>query len=206
MDTPDSSTPARFCITCGVEYPSTREFFCPVVRGKYLSRDCRSCNRLAKKKYINPKKEQERHKVYREANKGKIAASDKEYRKKNVERRKAYNNRWNADHREQARATEKAYKQRRPEVRQGIKARRRAAEGSHTTTDLEAIRAAQTDKRGRLRCWYCGKPVKGSAHLEHKIPLSRGGTNWPSNLCYACEACNLHKSKRTHTEFSGVMF
>jgi 5-methylcytosine-specific restriction endonuclease McrA len=81
--------------------------------------------------------------------------------------------------------------------------RKREADGSHTLADLREIRAGQTDKRGRLRCWYCGKPIKGAPHLDHKIPLARGGSNGPDNLCYACGPCNKSKSTKTPAEYAG---
>lgn len=82
-------------------------------------------------------------------------------------------------------------------------ARKLNAEGSHTKDDLRAIRAAQTDKQGSLRCWYCGKSIEGAPHLDHKIPLARGGSNGPENLCYACSWCNRSKSAKTPAEFVG---
>jgi 5-methylcytosine-specific restriction endonuclease McrA len=81
----------------------------------------------------------------------------------------------------------------------------RKAEGEHTLADLREIRAGQTDKRGRLRCWYCGKPIQGSPHLDHKMPLARGGSNGPDNLCYACGPCNKSKSTKTPAEYAGRM-
>lgn len=72
-----------------------------------------------------------------------------------------------------------------------------------TRSDLAAIRAAQTDKKGRLRCWWCGKPVKGTPHLDHKIALAAGGANDAGNLCYACQPCNSRKWSKSPAEFAG---
>ena len=35
-------------------------------------------------------------------------------------------------------------------------------------------------------------------HLEHVIPLSRGGRSDKSNLCLACAWCNSYKWVQTH--------
>jgi 5-methylcytosine-specific restriction endonuclease McrA len=86
---------------------------------------------------------------------------------------------------------------------QRYRARKQSATGTFTTEDLRLIRASQTDKRNRLRCWYCGEPIEGSPHLDHKIPLSRGGTNGPENLCYSCGPCNLSKFTKTPAEYAG---
>jgi len=55
---------------------------------------------------------------------------------------------------------------------------------------------------GVLRCIYCGKELtKKEATLEHKQPLSRGGTNDKENLAIACLYCNLSKNNKTEAEF-----
>ena len=47
-------------------------------------------------------------------------------------------------------------------------------------------------------CSYCGDKY---LHIDHAIPLSRGGTNWPANLRPACDSCNLRKHTKTAAEF-----
>ena len=55
------------------------------------------------------------------------------------------------------------------------------------------------------RCYLCridwnALPTKGDAQsgeryktIDHVIPLSKGGTNWPANLRPACDRCNSSK-------------
>jgi len=53
-----------------------------------------------------------------------------------------------------------------------------------------------------LTCHYCGTVVRvRRAHLDHKKPIARGGTNRRSNLAFTCAACNLAKGKKTEEEF-----
>lgn len=47
-------------------------------------------------------------------------------------------------------------------------------------------------------CAYCGGPYE---HIDHVIPLARGGTNWPANLRPACGPCNLSKGSFPLLEF-----
>jgi len=82
------------------------------------------------------------------------------------------------------------------------RAQARASGGRFTADDLATIRKGQTDKRGRVRCWYCGKPML-NWHIDHRIPLSRGGSNAPGNLCLACPECNLRKHNKLPTEYAG---
>ena len=56
------------------------------------------------------------------------------------------------------------------------------------------------EQRAQSRCEYClalAKITPQTFHIEHIIPLSKGGTDEPDNLCLACSACNF--AKREHT-------
>ena len=47
------------------------------------------------------------------------------------------------------------------------------------------------------RCLSCGETMphaKGQLHIDHIIPLSKGGTNDPDNLCLLHKCCNLSKA------------
>ena len=51
-------------------------------------------------------------------------------------------------------------------------------------------------------CFYCGANLEELGwHMEHKIPLSRGGKHDWKNVCLSCPACNLSKHTKTSTEF-----
>ena len=62
----------------------------------------------------------------------------------------------------------------------------------------EILRVVQ--KRANDRCEYClmHQSLQGATfHVEHILPRSQGGNSTEENLCWACPACNLHKSDRT---------
>ncbi len=47
------------------------------------------------------------------------------------------------------------------------------------------------------RCAYCAKCLTAStATMDHVIPVSKGGSNWPSNIVPACGSCNFSKSAK----------
>ena len=76
------------------------------------------------------------------------------------------------------------------------RARRRNAEGFHTSADIERIRAEQHNT-----CAYCKCDLVQNSHVDHIQPLARGGSNWPSNLQITCNKCNLRKGTKTSEEF-----
>lgn len=71
-----------------------------------------------------------------------------------------------------------------------------AAEGTYSQDDVSAIRRMLNDE-----CYYCGISLKGTGDIDHMTSLSRGGTNWPSNLTLACKTCNLDKHSKNAEEF-----
>jgi len=55
---------------------------------------------------------------------------------------------------------------------------------------------------GVLKCIYCHRELTmEEATLEHKQPVSRGGTNAKENLAIACGRCNCSKNNKTVEEF-----
>ena len=52
------------------------------------------------------------------------------------------------------------------------------------------------------RCFYCGRRLRDMRfHVDHRIPISRGGSNKPENLACACARCNIAKGGLTEAEF-----
>ena len=56
-------------------------------------------------------------------------------------------------------------------------------------------------ERLRVRCYLCGDLIpKGHRHVDHIIPISKGGHHRPSNLAVACDGCNLKKHAKMPRE------
>jgi 5-methylcytosine-specific restriction endonuclease McrA len=69
--------------------------------------------------------------------------------------------------------------------------------GSHTLEELENQRKLQKNK-----CYYCGIDLNIIVnHRDHKVPISRGGSNSIKNIVWACAPCNQKKSTKMETEF-----
>lgn len=184
-----------------------------------------------KKAYYKANNDKEKSKAYYEASKGRHTEKRKEYRAANreairlkarekykenaeknreisAERRKtkraeiaAYNKQWRLDNIETERAIKRAWRKANPEKNRAIHAARRAvkiaAEGRHTGDDLKAIFAAQKGK-----CAYCRASVKAGYQVDHIVALSKGGSNWPSNLQLTCGSCNSRKHNKDPVDFA----
>lgn len=83
---------------------------------------------------------------------------------------------------------------------QAQRARKRNARGTHTAAD---IRSQHDRQRGR--CFYCHERLTGY-HIDHVVPLSKGGSNGPENIVITCAACNQMKSDKHPMDFTGRMF
>ena len=67
--------------------------------------------------------------------------------------------------------------------------------GTHTAADVLVQYERQEGK-----CYYCHVALE-KYHVEHRVPVSRGGSNGPENLVCACATCNWRKHVRTDVEF-----
>lgn len=67
------------------------------------------------------------------------------------------------------------------------------AEGYFGDSDIVKIRKEQ--------CGYCGAALNGGGEIDHKTPVSRGGSNWPDNLILSCLSCNREKGNKTYVEY-----
>lgn len=171
---------------------------------------CKTCVRDADS--VRPPRDPRVVKAYRERNRGRIrAASVARYRRNaaearagalsryyaNRERAARNNRRWRMANRARVALNFKAWAQENPAAVKALRQRRRArklgAPGWYTAEQLEARVAFYGH-----RCAYCGGPFE---HVDHVVPLSRGGSNWPANLRPACKACNLSKGKKRLSEW-----
>lgn len=219
MDTPNHT---KHCKYCQRDLPLT-EFHARKKSVDGLSYKCKACaSQYAKQLYQSDRPRflarfkayyeahieelRQYNKEYRERNKERLKRASYAYRLRTRERQKQYNHmRYQMD-KDAVKRRVKQWGIDNPEKKEAQSRRRyarvRGASGSHTPEDLRLIQLAQTDRKGRVRCWWCGDPMT-DWHVDHKLPLSRGGTNDASNLCLACAPCNLRKNAKTPDEFTG---
>ncbi len=79
-----------------------------------------------------------------------------------------------------------------------LKMAKAAAFDNETRKHAKTIKSKITKQ---LNCPYCGVPIKGSSHLDHIHPVSKGGLNVAENLVDCCATCNLKKSDKGVFQF-----
>jgi 5-methylcytosine-specific restriction endonuclease McrA len=76
------------------------------------------------------------------------------------------------------------------------RAKKRASSGQHTPDDVR-----EQFERQNGRCYWCCVKCGESYHVDHVVPLSRGGSNGKENIVVACRLCNLRKNARAAMDF-----
>jgi 5-methylcytosine-specific restriction endonuclease McrA len=147
---------------------------CAKVRNKRYYRENRETILEAVSRYSkeNPEVNRKASARYRKRNESACRARIEAWGRENVGRRKVYT------------STRRARK-------------KNATVGVLTPYDLDMLFAEQGG-----RCCYCGDELVGNTmHLEHVVPLSRGGAHTLDNLSWACASCNLSKGPKLLVEW-----
>lgn len=76
------------------------------------------------------------------------------------------------------------------------KTRERKADGCHSTQDILRQYEEQDGK-----CYWGGGDLISDYHVDHYIPLIRGGSNDPENIVLSCPYHNLSKNNKLPSEF-----
>lgn len=135
-----------------------------------------------------------------------------QYRIRTADVAKARSARWKKENAEKARASVRKYQLANPEngknwkkanpekvkaIKQNRRARERNAEGRHTADELKALFEKQNG-----HCVYCSVSLADGYDADHIKPLSKGGSNWISNIQLLCESCNSRKWAIDPVEFA----
>ena len=135
----------------------------------------------------NPGRDQANRRKYLSIpeNKARAAAIHKEWKAKNMDRYLEKCNEWLKNNPE--------FSQRKSNIR---RARKKGADGSFTKEDIADMHIKQ-----KRKCAICKCSIKDSYHIDHIIPLFRGGSNYRKNLQLTCQTCNLKKGHKDPIDF-----
>lgn len=188
-----------------------------------------------KKSKLTDKERKERRKIYdkryNEKHPDRVRASAAAYRSTHKEIIKERIYKWRKEHPNAVKAIMEKYDQKNP-GRYKIKTAIYRKNNPNCDADYYAkhpekskirchnYRARKKHNGGRLssdiihrllvfqknRCAICGKSLKKTGHhLDHIIPLARGGKNKDSNTQLTCPTCNRKKSARDPIAFAQSM-
>lgn len=200
----------RRCKKCEQIFLATETYFpyYELKRGT-LRHVCHTCCRADKSQYYAINRDtlsQKAAKRYQSNPEPAKQRAKKRYQK-DPKRSHEYTKKWNAVHPDARKATIHRSYLKYPERVSITNAKRRArlanAVGVYTAEDVRIQIKAQTDKRGILHCWWCDEPIEGKYHIDHRIPLEKGGSNDAGNICIAHEKCNLSKGAKMPWEYNG---
>lgn len=139
--------------------------------------------------------------IWRAEHKDRIAATNASWYANHREEQAAYRSSYRSNHREQIATRMSRWHKDNPNNKIAANQRRRARKiavgGTHTATDIQRQGEVQ-----KWLCWWCGEDCRDEYHVDHLIPLARGGHNGPGNIVIACPHCNLSKNNKTPDEFS----
>lgn len=152
-------------------------------------RECKSCCRVSANTWYhsNLDKAKDSRKQWRKNNQDLILNNRKRYYADNAVTIKQKAKAWQAENPERTKASKAKYAMANPR-RQKIK-----NNGRFIISQKEIMRLYSSP------CFYCGSLE--DIHLDHVIPISRGGNDSIGNLVPACKPCNLSKYNKTITEW-----
>lgn len=193
----------KACTKCGTEYPLTADYYPRNKNEKSgFSYWCKKCNaeNTRKWQYDNPDKYRLSREQWKQKNPDRVRKYAREYRRANPDKARAWDRRWQKAHPENMRANNHKWEQSNPDKKRERGRRRRAlkhtAEGFHTEAEVQALYQQQQG-----RCFHCASDLSAGFERDHWIPLSRGGSDWITNIRLLCPPCNRTKNDKLPHEW-----
>lgn len=116
------------------------------------------------------------HQAYQIANKAKIRANKDEWRRNNPEKCKS--------------------------MQKAANAKRRLVEKAAALAGDSTAVIHDWEMAAKKVCYWCGCKCPKKWHLDHYVPMSKGGLHAISNLVISCGPCNFRKSAKDPYEFA----
>lgn len=218
-----SETGTKVCCGCGSELPATTDHFYVRKRSngrRYLSSLCKPCVKedRADRYKSNPDSVREANRrsvekhghryryrksvrlLFDESYRDAVARRNKEWTQRNRGYIRIYRMARRAENPEYIRNLDREYRKRNRESikanRATRKARLRGAGGVVSKDDILRQVSSQ-----HSMCFWCESEVGDNYHVDHLIPIARGGTNSPDNIVISCPRCNVSRGAKMPDEF-----
>lgn len=186
----------KFCLVCNKEfYPRKTQI--DMGNGKYCSKKCRHAGILPAL-LSDESKRKSKETYLKNLKNGKIKhpkgkdnprwmGGEIETRKRQIESGKS-------------RERNKKYRKENPEkVREWTAKRKNAKIGRLPKGTIKSKKEIQNNK-----CVYCKTDISITFHVDHIIPLAKGGTHEPNNIQILCPTCNLRKSDKLDFKYEEI--
>ena len=166
-----------------------------------LSTECKICVSLCNAEYrkAHSKEASDYNKNYQQENKEELAAKHKDYIKKTRSKTSLRQHNWYKENQELTKERTRVAKLNNPLRYQNYANRRRAQKISSHVENFDSNHIIL--KYGN-KCCYCGGKFE---HIDHYMPLSKGGGHTLENVRPACRNCNLTKNNKTPEEWMELL-
>lgn len=172
-------------------------------RAYYKTPKALKAARIRKKRWYRANRTWYLAKLRRPEQRAKAAAQLRSWCRRNRDRRNKVKRAWLARNRASVNRQNREFYRKYPERVKARLARRRGKAGRYTAEQILAILRKQ---RHRCANQFCRADLrKKKRHLDHKNPISRGGSNWSRNLQWLCAFCNLSKKDKTVAEWMRIL-
>ena len=221
----------KICSKCNIEKPNTNEYFAFQNKSKgMLKNNCKICDkeyrknnkeRIKESKRIyaerNKEKIKEYFKEYYKNNKDKIKKSTKEYQENNREKVRKYKKEYRS--RDKTKNMMKEYlkeyqKNNKDKLNEYFKEYQKNNKDKMIfySSQRRALRAGNggnytPEQRKEMleyfdyKCAYTGECIRNNLHIDHIIPVTKGGSNYIYNLVPSTPSANMSKGNKDVEEW-----
>lgn len=214
MATSDCITVDKQCKSCGGCFPRTNQYWHKDKKSRdglsYTCKKC-ACNKVAKWQQEHPERKRANQFRYRNLHAEELRVREQAKRRANPEHAYEVRRAWAVANPEKVREASRQYAAKKPDhvtvwasknphkaksIKNRYRTNKKYVEGRHTSLELEALFDEQCG-----RCAYCGIRIDQGYQIEHLVPLSRGGTDFISNIRLTCSSCNQSKGGKMFDEW-----